>query len=290
MSNDTTPCANGCVTRHGDTNYPTPTDGRALICPACETRLETWLKHIPDNYALLPTFIEHGTTDGNPESKSTKRAEAAAPMRLEVIDLMDTRLGRKWNGTAPAHDRRGVIGTLRVHVERLIDDKPLTATKWADTSVAAACNLLLRHRIWLAEQDDWITFMYDDLDKLNRTLSDAVGDYKKPAVGLCEVVPDEAEKPCGGKLFPQTNGSVRCAKCHDTWPPDKLARLGLLLAEAIETTDWRTDDECVQELLDRGTSINATTVRVWASKGRIRKSRHTGRTLYALDDVIRRAS
>lgn len=221
-----TKCLNGCHTSAG----PVYTEGRAQICGQCEKRLAKWLTDIPDNYDLLPTFIEHGTTDANPENKATKRSEAAAPMRLEVIDLLDTRLGRKWNGTAPAHDRRGVIGTLRVHVENLIEDRPLTATKISDTSVREACDLLHRHRLWLAEQD-WITFLYDDVSKLHRALADAVGDYKRPAVGRCYVIPENADKECGGPLFANATGGVHCARCREEWPTEKLRRLGLALNE-----------------------------------------------------------
>lgn len=220
-------CLNGCHTNAG----PVYIEGRAKICPHCEKRMKGWLNHISDNYLLLPTFIEHGTADKNPESKITKRAEAAAPMRLEVIDLLDTRLGRKWLGTAPAHDRRGVIGTLRVHVERLIEERPLTATTWADTSVTQACDLLHRHLLWLAEQD-WITYLYEDLSTLNRALADAVGDYRRPAVGSCHVVPEGATSPCGGPLFANATGGVHCARCRAEWEPERLRQLGLAQAEA----------------------------------------------------------
>ncbi len=226
MSDLLTKCLNGCHTSAG----PVYTEGRAQICPRCEKQMAGWLNKIPENYDLLPTFIEHGTTQANPENKATKRAEAPAPMRLEIIDLLDTRLGRKWNGTAPAHDRRGAIGTLRVHVERLIDERPLTATHYEDKSVRQACDLLHRHRLWLAEQD-WITYLYDDVSTLNRALADAVGDFRRPPVGRCHVIPENAETACGGPLFANATGGVHCVRCRSEWEPDRLRQLGLALTD-----------------------------------------------------------
>lgn len=220
-------CANACTTRHGDDWHPVTTEPPSRLCGRCEERLHQWLRQIPDKYALLPTFIEHGATEKNPESKATKSATAPAPMRLDIIDLLDTRLGRRWNGTEPAHDRRGTIGTLRVHVERLIEERPLTQT-WDDTSVSEACALLDRHRLWLAEQT-WVDLLYEDLRIIHRELSDAVGEYRRPPVGRCHLTDDE-DTPCGGPLFANDYGGVRCARCAATWEADKLRLLGLAQA------------------------------------------------------------
>jgi hypothetical protein len=104
-------CANGCTRRHGDEWQRVTTEPPSQLCDRCEKRLHDWLRTLPDKYALLPGFLEHGATEKNPESKATKSANAPAPMRLDIIDLLDTRRGRRWNGTEPAHDRRGVVGT-----------------------------------------------------------------------------------------------------------------------------------------------------------------------------------
>lgn len=209
----------------------TAEDSRAIICARCEDRLNHWLTTIPELYALLPTFIEHGTAERNPDSKATKNPYPPAPMRLDVVDLLDTRLGRKWAGTAPAHDRRGVVGTLRVHVETLIEERPLTATTWNDASVYDCCKLLSRHRLWIAEQE-WGPFLYDEVRSIHRQLSDAVGDYRRPPVGHCHIVPHEAEDPCGGGLFANSFGGVRCSRCKASWDATHLRQLGLAQAQA----------------------------------------------------------
>jgi len=222
-------CANGC-TRTGD--IPVTTEPPSQLCARCEDNLRVWLNKIPDHYALLPTFIEHGTVDRNPESKATKSVNAAAPMRLDIIDLLDTRYGRCMNGLAPTTDRRGVIGTLKVHTERLIEERPLTNVPILN--VSTACALLSRHRLWLAEQD-WISDLYEDIKQLHRTLSDAVGEYRRPPVGHCHVLNDD-NQACGGGLFANPYGGVRCSRCGATWDANHLRQLGLAQAAVGDPT------------------------------------------------------
>lgn len=221
-------CRNGCTRRHGDTWQAVTTEPPSQLCTRCETRLHDWLHTLPDKYALLPTFLEHGAAERNPDSKATKSANAPAPMRLDIIDLLDTRRGRRWNGTEPTTDRRGVVGTLKVHIDNLIEERPLTAQP-PITTVTAACNLLDRHRLWIAEQD-WVDLLYEDLRQLHRELSEAVGEYRRPPVGRCHLTPEGANDPCGGPLFANPYGGVRCARCSSTWPADQLRLLGLAQA------------------------------------------------------------
>lgn len=228
MSGEIIYCVNACTRRHGDEWQPVTTEPPSQLCPRCEDNLHRWLVKIPETYALLPTFIEHGAAERNPESKATKSANAPAPMRLDIIDLLDTRLGRHWNGMAPAHDRRGTIGFLRVHVERLCEERPLTQG-WDDTSVSEACKLLDRHRLWICEQD-WVAYLYEDLRTINRELSDAVGDYRRPPVGRCHIENDDNEEACGGPLHANQYGGVRCGRCGATWDADNLRLLGLAQA------------------------------------------------------------
>lgn len=222
---DITYCANRCTS--GPDKRRRTTKPPSQLCGPCETDLHRWLTAIPQNYALLPQFINHGTAEKNPDSKATKRAEAPAPMRLEVIDLLDTRLGRKWLGTAPADDRRGILGTLQSHVDHLRDERSLAPS---DPTVATACALLDRHRLWLAEQD-WIDELYADVKAAHRSIADAIGDYRRPPVGRCHIATDD-DPACGGPLFANTYGGVRCAKCKAEWDADHLRQLGLAQAAA----------------------------------------------------------
>lgn len=220
-------CANGCTVRSGEGRIKARADAPSRVCRSCEDNLVKWLREIPDHFALLPTFALPGSAEKNPESGTTKAAFVNPPVRLEVIDLLDSRTGRIWSGTAPAHDRRGAIGTLLVHVERLVAERPLTPPK--DVTVSSACALLSRHRLWIAEQD-WVELLLDDLKDLNRQVSEAIGIFRRPPVGRCTVV-QEDETPCGGPLHPTDYGSVRCSRCDATWDPARLRILGMTLGE-----------------------------------------------------------
>lgn len=217
-------CATGCISPDQQRKQ---TEAKSNLCRRCEENLHTWLTKIPELYIGLALYLQPGTVEKNPDSKATKRATLGAPVRLEVLDLLDTRRGRIWNGTAPAHDRRGVAGTLQVHVDRLREERPLTAAH-DDTDISASCRLLDRHRLWIAEQD-WVSYLYDDLKQLHRELADANGEYRRPPVGKCHVEGDDG-KACGGPLFANNYGGVHCAKCKAAWDAAHLRQLGLAQA------------------------------------------------------------
>lgn len=222
-------CTNGCTRKTGDEKIRVQLDpdNPSRICGRCESNLATWLRDIPTNYTLLPTFLEHGTTERNPDSKATKRSEVAAPMRLDVIDLLDERLGRKWHGTHVTEDRRGVIGILHAHVERVRDERNLTATIVGSVTTYAA--FLHRHQLWLVEQD-WISDLYNEIKALNKAVEEATGKYRRPPVGKCHIEDDDG-KPCAGPLFASDYGGVHCARCSETWDSGHLRQLGLAQAE-----------------------------------------------------------
>lgn len=210
------------------------TEGASKLCQRCEDNLHHWLTKIPELYTLLPGYLTPGSIEKNPDSKATKRAQVGSPVRLEVIDLLDTRLGRKWNGTAAAHDRRGVAGTLQVHVDRLREERNLTSHH-DDTSITRACALLDRHRLWIAEQD-WVTYLHDDLKQTHRELSDATGNYRRPPIGRCHLTPEDSDTACAGPLFANTYGGVHCARCSATWDAAELRLLGLAQAQKQQET------------------------------------------------------
>lgn len=218
-------CANTCTRTNGD---PITTEGRSNLCPNCEDKLDSWLSNITTIWPLLPLFIEHGTTARNPDTKSTKAAVAPAPMRLDVIDLLDTRRGRKWLGTAPAHDRRGPAGLIQQHVETIAEERHITNTP-DPHDVAECARFLRRNRLWIAEQE-WAHLAYEDIRVIYRAMSDAIGDYRPKPVGTCHLVATEATDPCGGPLLANTRGGVRCGRCRATWDADHLRQLGLAQA------------------------------------------------------------
>lgn len=223
-------CVNGCTRRDGDAKRRVTTTPPSQLCGRCEDHLATWLDRIPDAYAILPSFVLPGTTERNPESKATKRTQAPTPVREEVLDLLDTRAGRKWQGTEPTEDHRGAYGTLLAIAREIHDGRNLTGP--LPTSVTTACAYITRHMLWLAEQD-WVTEPYEEIRRLHRELADAIGDYRRPPVGHCHIPTDEDGARCGGGLYANPYGGVRCGRCGATWDAAHLRQLGL--AQAQET-------------------------------------------------------
>lgn len=232
MSTTISYCANGCTVRSDGRRVRAQTTPPSKLCSGCEDNLEKWLREIPDHYALLPTFATPGSVEKNPEERATKAAFVNPPIRVEVIDLLDSRIGRIWNGTAPSHDRRGVLGTLLAMVEEVVDKRPLPPP--ANVTVTSACELLRRHKIWIAEQD-WALDLFTEVKQLHRDLSNAVGLFRRPPVGRCHLIPEDNDKPCGGPLHPNDWGGVRCTRCYNTWNADELRILGRALSETEET-------------------------------------------------------
>lgn len=209
------PCLNGCRTRltEGE-RRPISAEEPGKLCRFCDDRLRRFLGEIPETYALLPFVIEPGTVDRNPETKQGKRAHPPVPLRLEVIDLLDIRqlLGDDW---------RGVIGILvkwgmRVRTERRIA-RPIK------TTVSGEAALLLRHRLWIVEQE-WVGEFYAAISDLHRELADATGDYRPRPVGV-HAEKDDGTR-CGGPLMPSDNGGVHCPRCGTKWTHGQLGILG----------------------------------------------------------------
>lgn len=237
-----TACVLGC--------HRTGTDGRqipvhaadpGLVCRDCADRMGDWLADIPGTYALLPDVVEPGTVDTNPETTSTRNPEAPAPVRLDVLDLLDDRRG--WQDGRPSDNRRGVLGVLQDWAQLVRDGRGLPRPDEPPAAVAGdsdemptvhdEARFLARHLPWCCEQT-WVGDLHDDLRRLQRDLANAVGEYRPRPVGSCprDVERDGQTVTCGGPLLQSRwNPGVFCAACRDTWGHDELRRLGLVLGE-----------------------------------------------------------
>lgn len=219
-------CLNGCARGQGDARTPVETEGAALLCPSCVTRLARWLREIPESYALLPAVKDHGTVPGNPETAHTKRPDAPAPMRLEITDLLDTRY----------YEGRGVLGLIHGWAQLIRDERHLPGPDQQPT-VTGECLLLSAHLPWATEQA-WIEDLHAELKALARELREAVGEYTIRPVGTCKTTPaGQHDGVCGGPLFmDKTQTAVRCASCGQRQEADSgLRELGLkvgLIGEA----------------------------------------------------------
>jgi hypothetical protein len=262
-------CLNGCHVGTGPARAAVACEPGKLLCSgkrSCTERLGSWLQSIVSNYALLPTVVEHGTVAGNPESAHTKRPDPPAPMRLDVVDLLDTR------------DQRGVLGVLHSWARIVREDRRLhepcatcthqPGTHWTtpkkphctaigctcpryllpQATVAGEAAFLASHLAWITGQD-WGCELYAELRPLARQLSDAVGEFRPRPVGRCmALVPvavgninDAAtiDVLCDGPLMMDQSGyGVACSRCSNRIEANEGLRqlglkVGLIIDEAV---------------------------------------------------------
>lgn len=240
-------CLNGCHIGHGPDRTPVETEGDARICPRCVTHLARWLRTIPDAFRYLLWVKDHGTVPGDPDAAQVKALDAPAPLRLEILDLLDVRPGR------------GALGIVHGWAELVRDQRQLSLLcdcghaavlhRWSPplvsmcrancdcvtwrvwATVAGECAFIGQHLAWVTEQD-WVADLYAELKPLSRQLSDAVGDYRPVPIGMClAMVPAPGlvtNVICGGPLYRDDEGhGVHCTRCLDSTSVETLHRLGL---------------------------------------------------------------
>ncbi len=221
-------CANQCSRVNNDGNREPVHAKIGNICGNCMTRLEKWLREIPDRYAEVPTYLEPTTDlDRNPEVKNgRKRATAPAPIRLAALDLLDTRRGRRWQGLVPTESRRGALGTLMEIGNELRAMRGVRPVLNATVSGEAE---YIRGGLDRLAFSAGIDDTYKELKALHRQLGDAIGDYPAKPVSTCPEEYDDGV--CGGPILPNAAGGVYCPRCGTRWDVERLRWLGRMLAE-----------------------------------------------------------
>jgi hypothetical protein len=247
-------CVNGCQTGTQDERAMVLCAPSELLCPRCQTRLDKWLRSIPDHFSLLPSVVDRGTVPADPGTKHTKRPDPPAPMRLEVTDLLDQRTGRGVLGIVHSwaeltRDQRNQprrctcghmalghrsYGTIRCTATKCVcgDYQPLPPT------VTSECALLVANLPWAAGQA-FIGELYDEIKQLHRTLADTVGEYRVKPVGKCAAFIDRPGVPvqvlCGGALvMDKERVSVKCLGCGQRHEANEgLRELGVLVGRLI---------------------------------------------------------
>lgn len=228
MSDTIRYCINGCHRRNTDGEREPIRATIGHLCGPCVGRLEKWLTEIPERYALLPDYLlPSADMDANPESKATKRPVAPAPVRVAALDLLDTRLGRKWQGTEPTTDRRGALGTLLAIGNQIREHRGSPAKP--DSHVLTEADYI-RLSVDTLATSEGIKDTYNEIRILHRELGDAVGQYPPKPVGTCYVIPEGETNECGGPLMPNYGG-VYCPRCGTRWGHDELRRVGMALSE-----------------------------------------------------------
>jgi hypothetical protein len=246
-------CLNGCHAGTGPERAPVLTEPGHHLCSgkrSCTTRLDHWLRDLPDLYGLLLWVKGHGTVPGNPENARTKQPDAPAPMRLELdvrpgfgaLAILhgwaeairdERKLPRRCTCThqRPGHDK-GRCTTAGCGCQTFTETQP---------TLAAECSLVLTNLAWCTQQD-WAGDLYAEVKALHRTLTDTVGDYRARPVGRCAALLDRPGVPlpvlCGGALVmdrPEPDDEdqqtgVHCLTCGRRHEANEgLRELGLIV-------------------------------------------------------------
>jgi hypothetical protein len=231
VTTNLTYCIRGCTRTNSDGNREPVHASTGNLCRSCLGRLDKWLREIPDRYTEVPTYLEPTTDlDKNPESKTTKRTTAPVPVRLDALDLLDTRRIRRWQGLVPTEDRRGTLGTLLAIANELRSMRgirpALNGVVWGEAEY-------IRLGIDRLACSDGIADTYEEVRILHRQLGDAIGDYPPKPIADCTI--DTEEGPCGGPILPNVAGGVYCPRCGTRWDINALRLLGLTLSVPGET-------------------------------------------------------
>lgn len=151
------------------------------LCLVCIEDLSFWLRQIPDLYAELGSVRLPGSVQSpGPITSRSSSTGSAAPIRLEVVDLLDRgeTLKRLWQWT---------------------DDRNLDVQQMCDT---------FRSHLLSVVTFDWAGDFYRAMRSLCRDLGRAVGEPEERPIGKC------SEQLCRGQLFRTTDGAaVYCRRC-----------------------------------------------------------------------------
>lgn len=190
------------------------------VCEPCRNRLAGWLSAsgIPEDYGWLWYVATPGSVHTAPGSKKGKGGKTPPiPVRVDVLDLVDDRLGLRTDGST---DKRGTLGLLESWA-RLVREERRIAPPRTPSTIVNECAFLHRQVDWLCGRP-WIDEMYREIRALARDLSTAIG-YPWPKPLPC---PD-----CGQPVWLPTNGAdiIRCSHCSAYWTKDRWLHLATVV-------------------------------------------------------------
>ena len=208
-----------CLLPHREPKRATPGH---LVCPGHHRWLTETLDDIVITYALLPHFYEPGTATDDGHQVKGKRVDPPAPVRLDVVALLDPRTTARNPG-----DLIPVLAILQAWATLIREERNLTPCNPTPTVTREAATLIA-HLDWITTQP-FIDELARELREVKSALHSAIGDHAPRPVGTCPVIHPETGD-CGGKLYQDRYGgmSVTCRKCGETWGETELRRLGLM--------------------------------------------------------------
>jgi hypothetical protein len=193
-----------------------------LVCPGHARWLRDTIDDVVVTYALLGDFFEPGTAIDDGHQVKGKRVDPPAPVRLDVVALLDKRTAYRYPG-----DIVPVLAILEAWATLVRDERKIQPCRQPAT-VTSEAGTLLAHLDWIIGEP-FVADLADEIRQVKSALHSAIGDHAPRPVGTCPVVhPDQGE--CGGKLYQDRYGgmSVTCRKCGETWGETELRRLGLM--------------------------------------------------------------
>ncbi len=196
-----------------------------LLC--CLRHLRLFRETLDDTVALyatlgmvaMPGSVQLGGT-------RSKRAEAPAPVRLEVLALRDYRTTLSDDGLMSA------LAVLESWAEQVREGRKLTTPEAAPT-VAGEALTLIRHLDWIAAQS-WVDECWNEIRQLHAKLRQIHGEERPKSIGDCPVLLGEGDDmaACKTPLFPPMSGdAVQCRSCGTVWSGTVVIRLGLILEQ-----------------------------------------------------------
>jgi len=194
----------------------------AHVCRHHHSWLRETIDDIVTTYALLPHFYEPGTAVDDGHQVKGKRVDPPAPIRLDVVALLDRRTVSQHPG-----DIVPVLAILESWAALVREERHLR--RQHPTTVTSEANLILGHLDWIICQT-WVDELAKEIRDVKSALHSAIGDHAPRPVGTCPVVHPETGE-CGGKLYQDRYGgmSVSCQTCGETWDEHDLRRLGLVI-------------------------------------------------------------
>ena len=193
-----------------------------LVCPGHARWLRDTIDDVVVTYALLGDFFEPGTAIDDGHQVKGKRVDPPAPVRLDVVALLDRRTVARYPG-----DIVPVLAILQSWAKLVREERDLEPCK-RQATVTSEAGTLLGHLDWIIAQP-FVDELAREIREVKSALHSAIGDHAPRPVGSCPVVHPETGE-CGGKLFQDRYGrmSVSCRRCGAAWDEDDLRRLGLM--------------------------------------------------------------
>jgi hypothetical protein len=212
--------ATNCLLPHREPREALPS---ALVCRHHHGWLRDSIDDIVCTYALLPHFYEPGTAVDDGHQVKGKRVDPPAPVRLDVVALLDKRTVHRYQG-----DIVPVLAILEAWARLVREERRLQACQKRAT-VTSEAGLLLGHLDWIIAQP-FVDELAREIREVKSALHSAIGDHAPRPVGTCHVVHPDEDTECGGRLYQDRYGgmSVTCRKCGETWGETELRRLGLM--------------------------------------------------------------